>query len=124
MLTPWFQARFKLVSSLFEASCFGLPLCYASRHPAQPVPLSMIAPVGQTSAARRADFLRASAIGLWKGVATDTWNPRPMNDSPRSSPAWAATCTQAPQMMHLPGSKIMSRSEEHTSELQSLRHLV
>ena len=56
----------------------------------QPLPLSMIAPVGQASAARRADFRSASAIGLRKGVATVTWNPRPINDSPRSSPACAA----------------------------------
>ncbi len=63
----------------------------ARRQPAQPVPLSMIAPVGQTSAARRADLRSASAIGLSNGPATLTWNPRPMNDSPSSSPACAAT---------------------------------
>ena len=42
----------------------------------------MIAPVGQTSAARRADFRSASAIGRSNGPATLTWNPRPMKDKP------------------------------------------
>ena len=56
---------------------------YARRQPAQPVPLSMIAPVGQTSAARRADFRSASAIGRSNGPATVTWNPRPMKDKPK-----------------------------------------
>ena len=72
---------------MLEAFACILPRGHARRQPAQPVPLSMIAPVGQTSAARRADFRSASAIGLLKGAATVTWNPRPMNDSPRSSPA-------------------------------------
>src|SRR5665647_1356057 len=67
------QASCKPVVSLFEASVIiatngpreekpgvfeetegpaqELKRSYASRHPAQPVPLSMIAPVGQTSAA-------------------------------------------------------------------------
>ena len=52
-------------------SAFALP-CYARRHPAQPLPLSMMAPVGQTSAARRADWRRASAMGLSNGTPAAT----------------------------------------------------
>ena len=43
----------------------------------------MIAPVGQTSAARRADLRSASAIGLSNGTATATWKPRPTNETPQ-----------------------------------------
>ena len=48
-----------------------------TRHRAQPVPLSMRAPVGQSSAARLADFLSASAIGWPNGSVTVVWKPRP-----------------------------------------------
>ena len=75
---------------------------------AQLEPFSANAPVGHTSATWRATLGSASTSVPLSGTATAASNPRPTIARPRPSPAWAATATQAPQRIHLPGSYTIS----------------